>query len=128
MPILLFPSTIINSITVLLLPAISEANAKDQNTYIKQTTYKGCIYSLMAGLCAAVCFLLFGKQLGFLLFHNTLAGIYLQNLSFLCPMLYLSAILSSILHGLGKTTITFPNKAFPDILYPFSSASCFPPF
>ena len=55
-------------------------------------------------------FLHFGDRLGTILFHERLAGEFLVTLSFICPVLYLTGNLNSILHGLGKTSITFFNQ------------------
>ena len=40
--------------------------------------------------------------MGEVLFHNTLAGNFICQLSWLCPLLYVTSLLSSILHGLGN--------------------------
>lgn len=45
--------------------------------------------------------------LGNFLFNNALAGTFIATLGWLCPFLYLSSTLSSILHGLGHPGITF---------------------
>ena len=42
-----------------------------------------------------------------MLFANELAGTFIVILGWMCPFLYLSTTLSSILNGLGKTTTTF---------------------
>jgi stage V sporulation protein B len=55
-------------------------------------------------------FLRYGDQLGVLFFHEVLAGEFLKTLAWICPVLYLTGNLSSILHGLGQTTITFRNQ------------------
>lgn len=109
LPLLLFPSTIFNSISVLLLPSISQANATKQNGYIKKAISTTLYSCLLTGIGTSAFFCIFGKFLGNLLFHNALAGTYLSQLSFICPMLYLNAMFASILNGLGKTTITFRN-------------------
>jgi len=44
--------------------------------------------------------------MGTLIFHNDLAGEFIITLAWICPFLYLSTTLNSILNGLGKTTIT----------------------
>ena len=41
------------------------------------------------------------------LFSSALAGSYITTLSWLCPFLYLSTTLGSILNGLGRTRTTF---------------------
>lgn len=109
MSLLLFPSTIPNSLSVLLLPSISEAQSQKRSSYIKTLTERTISYSLLIGYFFSGLFLLFGKEFGELFFHNQLAGTYLQPLSFLCPLLYLSTTLNSILNGMGFTKITFLN-------------------
>lgn len=109
LPLLLFPSTIFNSISVLLLPSISQANATKQHGYIKKAISTTLYSCLLTGIGTSAFFCILGKFLGNLLFHNTLAGTYLSQLSFICPMLYLNAMFASILNGLDKTTITFRN-------------------
>ena len=51
--------------------------------------------------------LTFANVIGSLLFQSKEASAQIRALSFACPFLYLSGMLSSILHGLGKTGITF---------------------
>ena len=45
--------------------------------------------------------------MGRILFANELAGTFIVTLGWICPFLYLSTMLHSILNGLGKTTSTF---------------------
>lgn len=107
MSLLMFPSTITNSLSVLLLPSISEAKASKQSSYIKSITENTIKYSLLIGLFCTFVFLLFGNELGYLFFHNELSGTFLRNLSWLCPLLYLGTTLSSILNGVGRISTTF---------------------
>lgn len=107
MSLLMFPSTITNSLSVLLLPSISEAKAANRHTYIKSITENTIKYSLFIGLFCTFVFLLFGNELGYLFFHNELSGTFLRNLSWLCPLLYLGTTLSSILNGVGLLSTTF---------------------
>lgn len=116
LPLLLFPSTLFNSLSVLLLPSISKAKSEQNVKYIKKAVSLSVSGSLLTGLCSSLFFVLTGKFLGILLFHNELCGIYLRNLAWICPMLYLNAMFSSILNGLGKTQITFRNTTFSLLL------------
>lgn len=124
MPILLFPSTLIHSFTVLLLPSVSEAHARKKYGYIYKTTCQACFFSALLGFAFSVFFLLFGPQIGILLFDNALVGSYLQNLAFLCPMLYINHILTSVLNGLGKTSIIFRNTVLSQLLKIFLLCIC----
>ncbi len=107
MPMVLFPSVITNSVSVMLLPAISEAQAKKDMAYIENSVKKSCIYCITLGLACTLGFLLFGRFLGRAVFANELAGTFMVILGWICPFLYLTTTLSSIINGLGKTTTTF---------------------
>lgn len=101
LPFIMFPSTITNSLSVMLLPAISEANAVHNERQIKRTIEKTVKLCLTLGFTALIFFFFFGKGLGISIFHNESAGDFLFILSFLCPFLYLSSSGASILNGLG---------------------------
>ena len=109
-PFLLFPSTITNSLSVLLLPAISEAKAKDNNSLIAHTVSVSLKYSLILGIFSTGFFVYFGEPLGMSVFHVKEAGIYLCIMAWLCPFLYAATTLSSVINGLGKATVTFINS------------------
>ncbi len=109
-PFLLFPSTITNSLSVLLLPAISEASAKQNTKLIARTVSVSLKYSLILGIFSTGFFLFFGTPLGMSVFHIKEAGTYLTVLAWLCPFLYTATTLSSIINGLGKAHLTFLNS------------------
>ncbi|MDR2888493.1 MAG: polysaccharide biosynthesis protein [Lachnospiraceae bacterium] len=107
LPLILFPSAITNSICVLLLPIVSEADAASNTTTIKKAVRKSIQLGALLGGIFTGLFLLFGKQLGIVLYQNSLAGSFMITLSFLCPFMYIASTLSSILNGMGKTGLTF---------------------
>lgn len=109
LPFIMFPGTITNSLSVLLLPEISKADNEHNNERIKHTTCITIKYSLLLGCIATAIFLNFGTMIGDLFFHNSNAGKLLTLLAVICPFIYVSTTLSSIINGLSKTHITFRN-------------------
>ena len=107
MSVIMFPSVITNSVSVLLLPTISEAQAAGKRNKILYTIKKTIESCLLLGFLSTAGFLVTGNFLGNFLFNNALAGTFIATLGWLCPFLYLSSTLSSILHGLGHPGITF---------------------
>ena len=105
MPFVLFPSTIINSMAVLLIPTISEAN--NNIAKIKHISNICIVGTFALGLISTIVFLSFGGNIAAYVFHNPNVEIYIETLSFICPLLFLYTTLSSIINGLGKTHITF---------------------
>lgn len=106
MPFVMFPSTITNSLAVLLLPVISEANENSDVRLLKMSRI--CIAgSLVLGILSIVIFLTIGADIGVYVFHNESIGLFIKILAFLCPFLFVSTTLASIINGLGKTCVTF---------------------
>lgn len=104
--LVLFPSTFANSVSVLLLPSVSEASSEKNYIGIKNTIQKSIFFSLTLGFGCTLFFLIFGDFCGNFLFDSSLAGTFICQLSFLCPFLYLHITLASILNGLKKTKTT----------------------
>lgn len=100
--IILFPCVLTNSLSVLLLPAISEAKGRANENQIRRTTKKAIRLGLLLGFTFTILFLFTGDMIGNKLFHNALAGRFICRLAWLCPLMYISSLLSSILHGLGR--------------------------
>lgn len=107
LPLILFPSAITNSIAVLLLPIVAEADARDDDRTVTKTILTSIKYGLLLGFACTALFLLLGRPAGRILFNSELAGSFILTLSFICPFMYIASMLSSILNGLGKTSLTF---------------------
>lgn len=103
LPLILFPSAITNSASVLLMPSVAEFQALGHSSRIREVVKKAFLYCLILGSFFSLLFLIFGKHAGILLFKNSSAGLYIQSMSFMCPFLYLNTALSSILNGIGKS-------------------------
>lgn len=106
MPMILFPSVLTNSVSVMLLPSISQAKAQKNQTLIHRTIRRTIESCLVLGFASTLFFLLTYSYIGQYLFANSLAGVYVRTLSFICPFMFLSTTLNSILHGLGHPTAT----------------------
>lgn len=107
MTCILFPGAITNSVSVLLMPLIAEADSSRNKNAIRTAILKCIRYCLLLGIVCMALFLCTGSLIGNALFHSELAGKFIRTLSFICPFLYLNTTLFSILNGLGKTGYTF---------------------
>lgn len=106
-PLIMFPCALTGAAGSLLLPYISEQQAAGNKRRIRQTTTLTILLCLLLGIGFMIFLLLFADLLGILLFQNEDAAKQIRALAFICPFLYLSGMLNSILHGLGKTFLTF---------------------
>lgn len=107
LPLVLFPQAITGSISVLLLPYVSEADAKGNPGKISKAIFSSTAFCVLMGFGAALVFYLGGPFLGDFLFASTEAGLFIRSLSFMCPFLYLGSLLTSILNGLNKAAHAF---------------------
>lgn len=106
-PFILFPSAIPNALSVLLLPAVSENLDEKNRPRLQQCVGNAVKYSVVIGLFSTAVFFYFGRDIGTAVYHNPLAGDYIRILSPLCPLLYLSTTLGSVINGLGKPHLSF---------------------
>lgn len=107
LPLILFPSALTNSISVLLLPIVSEADASGNKHTVTKAILKSIKYCMLLGFACTALFLMFGRMAGRILYGSELAGSFILTLSFICPFMYVASTLNSILNGLGKTGLTF---------------------
>ena len=110
MPFIMFPSAIVNSLAVVLLPAVAKQQSIGNKSGIKKNLLLSVRYSLYMGILCIGIFTVFGHDLGMTVFQNHDAGSFITILAWLCPFLYLATTMGSVLNGLGKTTITFKNN------------------
>jgi len=107
LPLIMFPCAITGSFSMILLPAVSEANALKNDRKIAATLHSSLLLCFFLGITCTSAFLLFGPSAGILLYGSTDVGNYLLTLAWICPFLYLTTTNSSILHGLGKSMTVF---------------------
>ncbi|MCD8052805.1 MAG: polysaccharide biosynthesis protein [Lachnospiraceae bacterium] len=107
LPFIFFPSALTNSVAVMLLPSVAEAQSLQDHSRIRRASDRSICFSLYLGILCTGVFTLCGHQLGTVFFANETAGQYITILGWLCPFLYLSTTAASILNGMGRTGTTF---------------------
>ena len=107
MPFVLFPSALVNSLAVVLLPVTARHQSAGNDSGIADGISMAFRYSLYLGIFCVGVFTVFGEALGLQIFKSQDAGSFIQILAWLCPFLYLATSSGSILNGLGKTKLTF---------------------
>lgn len=107
---LMFPNTVTSSVSAMLLPVISEEQSRGNKKNISFAIEYTILFGLIIGVLFMGIFLKYGVSLGTQIFHERLAGEFLATLAWICPFLYFTGNLNSVLHGLGNTRITFFNQ------------------
>ncbi|MBQ8923789.1 MAG: polysaccharide biosynthesis protein [Lachnospiraceae bacterium] len=102
-PFILFPATITTSLSTMLLPAVSYANAQHDTRTINKALKNCILFCILLGLCASAGFFFLGEPICTFAFKSKEAGILLRKLCLLCPLIYTSGNLTAILNGIDKS-------------------------
>lgn len=101
-PLLFTPSIVTVSLSTALVPAISDALAKNNLSLVRGRTEEALRLTMMAGLPAVAVFALLPRELCYTVFGYAEAGIALGTLALGGPFLYLQQTTTGILQGLGR--------------------------
>lgn len=107
LPCILFPSALTNSIATQMLPAVAEFHAATQYEELRKITRNVLTVCVLIGSASCVFFFLFAPWIGTAIFHKPSVSDYLKVICWICPFLYTNPTLSNIIHGLGRSQITF---------------------
>lgn len=101
------PSTLTFSLATTLVPAISEAHGRRQNSLMAQRTSDAIGITLLAGIPSAIILFYWGNDLAGLLFKAKNAGLILKYLALGSIFLYICQTTSGILQGTGYVKTVF---------------------
>lgn len=105
LPCIMFPTTLTSSLATMLLPAISSEYKSDHLLTIRSIIRKSIWFCVLIGAVSTIYLLIFGKWTGRFLFGSEAAGELLFQFALLCPFIFLSSCLASIINGIGKAAI-----------------------
>ena len=116
LPVLFFPSTLLNSLSTLLIPEISEAKALGRGGVVRSVTRQILkVTSILSFIFAAI-FLAAGNKIGLLLYKSREVGFLLTALSPIVPLMYLDSVCDGLLKGLDQQLFTFRTAIFDSLL------------
>ena len=102
LPMLVFPLTLLGSVTTLLVPEIARRNTLKDKGRLCGLVAK--VFRVGLGVGGVVCliFALFATPLAQGIYHDASIAPMVRSLSVLCPIMFLDSLSCSILNGLGK--------------------------
>lgn len=107
LPLLLFPSSFLGAVSLLLIPELSELKSKNKKISINGTISITVKITTLFGVIFGCIFWFCGKELGFLIYENTTVGQIIKFLSPLVPLMYVDSICDGMLKGLDCQKATF---------------------
>ena len=111
-PLLLFPSFIPYALSIVLIPAVSDAYARKNFSLLKERIHLSLKFSTLTGCYAATLFYLHGGELVSTLFHVEDATIYMKILAPIFFFYYIQSPLFSILQALNNSKAAFLNSLY----------------
>ena len=107
LPVLFIPSTIIGSLSLVLVPELSEDFYKKEYEKVKTNVKRGLQAALLIACALIPFFYVFGEDVGKIAFANQKAGVLIKNSAFLLLPMSLTLISTGMLNSLGYEKQTF---------------------
>lgn len=108
--IIFFPMLIINSISTILIPDLSQTVSSKNYWAVEDRINQVLRISLLLGLSTTIICLTIPQNLGSLFYKRSDLGGYISFACLSAPFLYLSATTHGILNGLGKQGVILRNS------------------
>jgi stage V sporulation protein B len=106
-PILFIPATLIGSISLVLVPELSEDFYKHNQERLLKNIQRGIKFSFLTACIFLPFFYAFGEDIGKIAFSNVQAGVLIRKSCFILPAMCLAMISTSILNSMGFERKTF---------------------
>ena len=104
MPVLSFPAAFLGTVSSLLVPEIAESHALGQKRRLFSIMQRVLHLTLLFSFFTAALLLVYGGDLGSLLYHSNDAERYIRLLAPLIPLMYLDTTVDGMLKGMGLQT------------------------
>lgn len=102
MPIISFPACLLMALSELIVPELTEAQMRGENSKIKRTVKSLIKKGLGYSLAAALLIFTFADTLGNAIYHSPEVGRFLKLLAPLIPIMYTDLLVDGCLKGLGQ--------------------------
>ena len=112
LPVLFFPSTLLNALSTLLIPEMSEASARGRAGMVRSATENILRLTAIISFIFGALFFAAGGQIGELVYKSPDVGALLISLSPIVPLMYLDSVSDGILKGLDQQVFTFRTSVF----------------
>ncbi len=107
LPVMLFPSSLLGSVSLLLLPEISAAKAKGRMGIVRCVTEEIIKLTMIFSCFFASLFGIAGREIGLLLYKSNEVGFLICVLSPIVPLMYFDTVCDGILKGLDCQNFCF---------------------
>lgn len=108
--IVFFPMIVVNSISTILIPDLSQSLAKKDFWIMKKRISEVLKISFLLGISTLIVGLCIPNSLGSMFFNRNDLGAYIKFVAFAAPIAYVSSATFGVLNGLGKQKVILKNS------------------
>lgn len=114
LPVILFPSTLSNSVAQMLLPSV----AKEQHSSgrLVKSGRMALIFSLLFGFVCIIGYVTLGAGITAYVFDEKRLVGYIRVMAWLCPFIFINTTYKSMLHALGQTGRVLINSMLSELI------------
>ena len=116
LPLLTFPFGLLGSLSVLLMPEITQAHIEGQTARLNALLDRMLRLTGYFSALAGTLFWVWGRPLAQLLYHSPEAGFYLEVLGPAMPLLYFESMVDGAMKGMGEQKAAFRYSVWDSIL------------
>lgn len=102
LPIILFPSCIMSSLSELIVPELTESQVQNDKKGISRSVSALIRMSLIFSISVSAFMFIFADMLGVTIYKSSEAGFYIRILAPLIPIMYTDMTIDGCLKGLGQ--------------------------
>lgn len=102
LPLLLYPSCILGSLSTLLIPETARSHILGNRGHIRYMTRRALRFAIIFSFGTAGFFLFFSRPLAQAVYNNTQTAVYLRLFAPLVPVMYIDTMVDGILKGLDQ--------------------------
>ena len=102
MPIVLFPSSLIQSFSSLLIPELAELKVQKNDVEIRYIASRVFHLALIFSIGVSGIMIFTSRELGYAIYNSGDAGTYIKLLAPVIPIMYLDSTVDAMLKGLGE--------------------------
>lgn len=107
LPLLFFPSTLLNALSTLLIPEMSEAAARGRKAVVRSAVERILRVTALVSFPVSAVFMTAGGEIGQIIYKSGDVGFLLCALAPIVPLMYLDSVSDGILKGLDQQGFTF---------------------
>lgn len=116
LPILFFPSSLLNAFSTLLIPEVSEALSHGRKNSLAVIIEYILRITAIVGFLFGAIFYVAGDEIGMLVYKDASVGRLIVRLSPIVPLMYLDSIADGMLKGMDQQLATFRNSVIDSSL------------